>query len=691
MAYGVRRAHSLKLQQILHGYADGHRQLAASTQLKSRDAKLMLVLSDLSGPGASIDAGGYLTGYPLSESKMYAIARTWPAPEMPRPGCVWTHTLLIDFADLATLADASLILPLFRRPTGADTSDYGQSLEAPLSLQSRDMPIEAEPYARRLIVALYSRPSNRVIASRPVGIDADMIVTGMWSQQWPRLRRAFRFCTLAAADRSSEGSSFDLQLLPSLDRSTRTRFPHATEASDVGDDDPWLQDAVSDLMRPDTSDLRPFLRRIGGDVATGRGAFRPLCRLHALVDRFDTEPDAVDAAIGLLESELGAAQARAARGMVASAALVHSNKFDKVATDFLLRNLDLVEPDVIEASGTALGTQVWEYDPARFVELLEGSERQRSIAESSIAAMDLGALANGIIRTPQLSSMILALRPALVTLEDVWRQNVVPVETAFATLADAPELHAEAIGAMMLADRHDLAPRAAREIGGLSLLQLIASKVKTVGDARSLATWLRAALTDASVAAEFLSSQNGSTWAILSAIAALMPPDAVPNEYGADPWLLAVEAATRTDRSGMPVILSAYLLSRGLGRRSRNPGELACLSFEQVHEATRLNQLPDEAWSVLQARLPWSFNWFDWDRCPRIRAAVGDLFVDRDLQPSAFVDITSKDGLFNALADTISRNGRGRHFLKEVRRWMKDADRVRFGNRIDAIESLLGE
>lgn len=689
MAHGVGRAQSLKLQQVLHGYADGHRQLAASAQLKPRDAKMMLVLSDLSGPGAPIHAAGYLTGYPLSESKMYAIARTWPAPEMPRPGCVWTHTLLIDFADIAILADASLVLSLFRRPTGADTSDYSESLETRLNFLTRDLPFEAEPFARSLLAALYGRPSDRVIAARPVGIDVDTIVTGLWSQQWPRLRRAFRFCTLASSDRSSEGSSFDLQLLPSLDRSTRTRFPGAIEAGVGGGDEPWLEDAVSDLMSPGISGLRLFLRRIGGDVASGRGAFRPLCRLYALINRFDTEPDAVDAAIDLLETELGSSQARAARGIVASAAFANPSQLDQDATDFLVRNLDLVEPGVIATSGEALGARIWELDPVRFADLLEGGERQRSVAESSIAAMDLDALASGILRTPQLSSTTIALRPELVTVEDLWRRDVVPAETAFAALADAPELRTAAVGAMILADRHDLAPRAAQEIGGLPLLQLVASKLRTVGDSRSLASWLRAALTEPAVAAEFLSSQCGSSWTILSAIAASMQPDAVPNDFGTDPWLLAVDAVARSERARMPIFLSAYLLSRALGLRSRNPGELARLGFEQVHEAARFNRLPEEAWRVLQSRLPWSLNWFDWDRCPRIRMAVGDLFVDRDLQPHLFADIASDDWLFNALAETIARHGRGRHFLKRVRHRMKNEATGRYAARIRIIENLL--
>jgi GTPase-associated protein 1, N-terminal domain type 1 len=164
MAHAVGRASTVKLQQALHGYADGHRQLALSTQLKPRDLKTMLVLSDLSGPSAAIEPAGYLTGYPLGDSKMYAIARTWPAPEMSRPGCVWTHTILINFADIATLNDASTLLPLFRRPTGESMAAYGESVETPLDSSTAALPAEAEPYARALLASLYGKPRKRIVA-----------------------------------------------------------------------------------------------------------------------------------------------------------------------------------------------------------------------------------------------------------------------------------------------------------------------------------------------------------------------------------------------------------------------------------------------------------------------------------------------------------------------------------------------
>src|SRR5690348_10588220 len=120
----------IRVHQAFHGYADGHRLLACSTALKTRDQKSMLVMSDMSGPNAVIGDEGYLTGYPLSDSGAYALACTWAATEMSRPGCVWTHTLLIDFADLAVLPSMGFLLKYFRRPTrGFNVNSFEQPLD----------------------------------------------------------------------------------------------------------------------------------------------------------------------------------------------------------------------------------------------------------------------------------------------------------------------------------------------------------------------------------------------------------------------------------------------------------------------------------------------------------------------------------------------------------------------------------
>ena len=127
------------IQQTLHGYSDGHRLLAASCRVPRDAESLMLILSDLSGPGGGDQFDPYLTGYPLESTGRYALAYTWPAPEMGRPGCVWTHTLLLGEELLADMNNPEEFLKLFRRPTAPSSfGDYLVGMRVPELFGSRE-------------------------------------------------------------------------------------------------------------------------------------------------------------------------------------------------------------------------------------------------------------------------------------------------------------------------------------------------------------------------------------------------------------------------------------------------------------------------------------------------------------------------------------------------------------------------
>src|SRR5262245_39743564 len=111
------------IHQTLHGYSGGHRLLASSTELPPVAKETMAALSDLSGTRPQEGFESYVTGYPLPSTSFFVFARTWIAPEMPRPGCVWTHSLLVPQGILDVNFDTSLLLLLHQRPA----SDAGFS------------------------------------------------------------------------------------------------------------------------------------------------------------------------------------------------------------------------------------------------------------------------------------------------------------------------------------------------------------------------------------------------------------------------------------------------------------------------------------------------------------------------------------------------------------------------------------
>ena len=122
----------MKIEQLLHGYDNGHRLLAGSVLLKSNmEMDAVATLSDWSeyvAPGGG--ESSYVTAYPLLESGYYVVAKTWYADEMKRPGCVWTHSLLIPFDTLNHLDDFKRLACLFKRPSlDGSLDEYSRTIE----------------------------------------------------------------------------------------------------------------------------------------------------------------------------------------------------------------------------------------------------------------------------------------------------------------------------------------------------------------------------------------------------------------------------------------------------------------------------------------------------------------------------------------------------------------------------------
>nr|VFJ49564.1 MAG: hypothetical protein BECKDK2373C_GA0170839_102630 [Candidatus Kentron sp. DK] len=698
MADGVTHNARLKLHQTLHGYADGHRQLAASVALGPRDEKTMLVLSDISGSGASIGEDGYLTGYPLIESGVYALARTWAAPEMPRPGCVWTHTILIDFADLATLTSLFSLASHLHRPNPTSIGDY----KAPLTIDSNSitprLSDDSRSWGRRLLSVLYEKPRCPVVSIRPMEIDVDTVLLAIWAQQWPRLRRTFRFCTLAVADRSTEGNLFDLQILPSADRSVRARFPNVIDAEAAQTPkSPWLDEATDDLITPDHTGLRGFLRRVGGDMKKGREGFRPLCDLHRLSKTFNTQPEAISEAIELLETELGAMQARTAHGLVADAGLKQAEKLDHASLDFVIEQLDLVNDGTLSGNADSLGRAIWHRGPEKLIPLLEetGGPRRMMVAERALGLLRIDELTEGLRQFPPLTPYALAHRPEIVGEPVFWSTDVVIsddifADDAFATISSSPHLQSAALTAMIRARRDDFSMRATRELGANQILPAVAHEIRSDEGPRSgLEQWIGAAVSDLSATARFLGSGTALPRSLLVLIAREIAPDALPSANGTDPWLIAVRNATGPVSEDSALFLDAYLLSRALGSCSLSPAELVQLTFDSIHSAAAGSLLPERAWHVMEHRLPSFWLWLNWDRCLRIRTAVVRLFVDQDLAPEIFARITKDDALFETLARSADSTSRGRDFLKRVKQAMKNETDSGSRSRMQMIKGVL--
>lgn len=105
---------TINVEQLVFGYENGHKLLESSLEKNLIQQKEVEILSDASGSGKFKD---YISCFPLIEDGYYAFAKTWYADEMERPGCVWTHMLLVKFEDIDFFSGRIDIRTLFHRPS----------------------------------------------------------------------------------------------------------------------------------------------------------------------------------------------------------------------------------------------------------------------------------------------------------------------------------------------------------------------------------------------------------------------------------------------------------------------------------------------------------------------------------------------------------------------------------------------
>lgn len=269
----------IKIDQTLHGYQNGHELLMTSSTLSSDAKKILLVQTDLSG--SNIDEGfkTYISGFPLATH--YAFSKTWYADEMRRPGCVWTHTLLISFSDLGKIPDLDQLLTYFKRPVKDEYFAYSSPIliekdELKNSNSIFDDSFKAIP----LLDALYYNPEKTILCPSYGSSDFEKTVVQIWSNQWPRLRRNFSFCSGALNLKVLEGVEFDLQIVP---KRTISSIEKQSSKSITIDNSMQLENSWTKLLNNSSKNrLRKFLWFYGSDVKGLRKNYIPLLTLFEL-------------------------------------------------------------------------------------------------------------------------------------------------------------------------------------------------------------------------------------------------------------------------------------------------------------------------------------------------------------------------------------------------------------------------
>ena len=201
---------NILIHQTLHGYSNGHKLLASSIELDHNIKNILLRESD--SPGQEFHQGNNIcySGYPLADFGYYVLSKTWVAKEIERPGCVWSHSLLIPFTILAHKNLLTYFNPCDHFINKDVISDLNINLEPiPFNIthvndtnNTKDLSLTFSQ--------IFSTREQTIISNNRISV-FDILV--MWEKLWPNLRRSFSFKTWSPKNSTSRSYYHKYDLL----------------------------------------------------------------------------------------------------------------------------------------------------------------------------------------------------------------------------------------------------------------------------------------------------------------------------------------------------------------------------------------------------------------------------------------------------------------------------------------------
>lgn len=644
-------AEKIKLQQALFGYRDGHNLLAASAALAPRTRQFLATITDSSGPDNHREFEGAITGLPVPNTDFYALFRTWDAPEMPRPGCVWSHVILIQLADLARIPSLLRIGQFCSRPTvPIEFVAYEEPIE--LDAEALEHDLATQPDRMRLdylVRALYAHPDSCVVILDDERASWEDAIFEVWAQQWPRLRREFAFSAGSLGDRRLAGIPFDLQIAPvSSDRLWRRsgkptlllRFPSLPSEPIEEAISKWVEIAEDDLYNTSDRRFRQFLFEYGSDVERPRAGFSKLAAIfkevHSVSDAF--WPDMLHSVAASFPVPTEAVRLK--RWLVTLPD--GDNPSAKVGrawsiVSFLLDSPESTAYPNIDFDFSSIAALLWNEKREETITLLGRLVRRHeqpaalSFVTSMANAVDSTSLRAIAQENGELVPLVIRHNPALAFAIDTWRLNSYLQTQVFDVLTQLVLDQKEwgrIVGAMCVAGSCVSASDAVFRAGKYALDGVFRS-MENGGNDQALPNQVwRNAL--ASTSSEALQHNLDLPAGQLALAAWCAPPNDILSKLSVERHDVKRFAAEY--RKMLPACLRGHsaflLLTLGLCAPRDTGKQFVLENFYFVHNSLASGQYHLESWMLLVCELPSIGFWRDWDKCKRLRKGVNKYLKD---------------------------------------------------------------
>jgi hypothetical protein len=658
----------VSIHQAIHGYRDGHRLLSSSVSLSADSARAMLVLSDMSGPAMHPGFDEYLTGYPLPGSEFFVFAKTWYAPEMQRPGCVWTHSLLLSREQLPQTCASSLVSK-FRRPQQEAVEGAAAiPIEFEGAADGGNVNGFADPITAGALVGAVLGQARPVIVTVEKAGQLELTILRLWEHLWPAARARFSFCTGALMPRSVAGALMDLQAVPRAVPSSQFRKSASAalvlDLRTPGTVDAWVEIFLEGAKRGDST-FRSWLDAAAGADAS-RGVVPSLAPLfgawHApgssartalasVVDAKDIAPDVRSRLVGMVfdraNSESGAA---ARRELLQDLSGHRDNDLAPIATTLEEQTRRLFEDSrsegvalVLSLLGGAL-TEVGERVLRAAVLLLTSSDLE-SFGDAQAAYLPTVVGANH-----QLASS-----PVL------WRRVRNRSGEVLSQLGgmSLPDEERAAIADAIISAGRDVSVDALIRFGGKAA---VFRGLSAIASGRLQLSW------------PWRSALGGQGDAVLEWLESLSTPSLADLELGSrfvspkytQSRLATVWKAGTASAGVFPSRVAAFGLTLAFWEGNlKSPLFAAC--FQSTYDAAGNSRLEYDEWEWLREYAPSSSYWREWDKCERLAKAMAHLLERQNASLETVVAIVQSRPAVRKVVAVLDDDRDTRRYLKSLR------------------------
>jgi hypothetical protein len=685
----------IRINQTLHGYFNGHSLLASSYQLHPIDERKMLILSDMSGASMTRGFETYLTGYRLAKESMYVLAKTWYAPEMERPGCVWTHSLLINSKDLGSIANPQRLLSYFERPQDQRWKDnYSKPITFEREFSNTDISdsnIVPKSDMAVVVSLLYENPSKQIFIPAETSSLYETLVLKIWEFQGAKTRQRFMFCTGAISDRSSSDMLFDLQIVPQrniskIEKENKDQLIIQLDKIRYNDFPDWVENLVwKDMLNRSSSKLKTLLNKWDSDIQDGRTAYIKLLKIYFFYDQLANHFSDFNGIIDLIADEFpNSKDAIALKASFLNLGPKDNNWNEWDDERFLLCLFSTRNFKPFDALRVTLKEKATELLEQRSLQSLEnlfsmilamdinplGEAFVEGIAEK-IDASKLDAIAQA---SESLLRIIIYYNPFLGTNHLVWDASEEVQLSRLDLIASSPKITAlitkDLIWCFLNANKYMLSYAVFDRFGALAVTatldwidnKILGEEVEISESWRNQLALRPQTVMDWLISLERTSKPNIRTLAWISQL--LDPRSSVVRKYGVQVWLKNTQIKNSRLSEKEATEYSTFLLTLALDSHQLAAGELIAETFLTVYNAAKENKLSYDAWHRLSEKLPETPWYQSWDKCEQLRRGLVRKYSIHEIKTRDFIRATNQADVFEQIIQYAIDHKPIRHIIK---------------------------